>query len=191
MANKFQKLVKYSLDYWSVYNYHSPDFNIAKSEHHRFTPLRDADFIICNMFGEIGWIEVKETSSPKFYVNSSGSNSRQWTRGLELGKQFLTFYYIINFRELDKPFWFCPEWIAEIKQFDPIQNAQYEIPYHHYQTEGAFHQKKSHKVLNLPAVMPFFQHPIKLFSQASMVDLMKAKIQVPEESSTPPTEESL
>lgn len=157
----FQAKVKESLDFFDIYNYHAPDIDISKSMYHRWTQPKDADFIISNIFGEIGWIEVKNISDKKFYV--AATDARQWEKMRRFDEKFGTAFYLVNFKLLDKAFFFHPTWdfIKETGQFDPNANLQYAIEWTIRQSHGHFGKIHTSRILNLMKI-PYFQRPTKL-----------------------------
>ena len=152
---KFQQLVRNSLNHYGYYNKHEVDFNIKGSATHFFTLTKDADFIISNTFGEIGWIEVKSLSGAKFYV--SNQPRHQWARALQLWDQHGTYYYIVHFKDYETSYWFTPDFVEKKGgQFDPREHVGHRMDILRIPKEGAFGKKTTFPILNLN-VIPFFQ----------------------------------
>lgn len=152
---KAQRFVRDSLNHFGYYNKHEVDFNIKGSQTHTFTMPKDADFIVANIYGEIGWIEVKATSGYKFYV--SNQPRHQWARALQLGEKHGTYYYIVHFKDYETYYWFTPMFVQDAGGiFDPREHPDNRIMILKITREGTFHKKTSSLFLNLHS-LPFFQ----------------------------------
>jgi hypothetical protein len=146
----FQKLVQESLDHAQYYWYHPTDFNIAQSNAHLFTLRRDADFICGDPYtGRIFWVEAKSTKGNKFYPMHSKSNARQFHRALEIDSYFSSFFYIVNFYELDIVSYFNPSLIHESKSFGPNDYPDLQVTHLTQEKKDLFGKVRSHHLLDL------------------------------------------
>ena len=180
MVERFQNEVRKALDYFHLYNYHAPDLNIRGSNMHTWTLTKDADFIVANQYGRIGWIEVKNMTGPRFYVSQTRQN--QWSRACELHEKFGTYYYIVNFKDYETAYWFTPSLVLN-GRFDPIQHKENVIVLKHVPVKGPSGQTYSRHALNL-LMLPFFQHPNGLAEKAPVPQTVLRMLKEPPSPST-------
>lgn len=151
----FQEAVSYALSHFNIYNFHPPDMNISDARQvFKFTVTKPADFIISNAFGLMGFLEIKNISSPKFYVKS---NEDQFARARNLCEQFGTYYYIVNFQRLSQVHYFRPSEIRDVLNYDPLLYPERQINWIVHERRGYFGAKKIQKVLNVLR-LPYFVH---------------------------------
>jgi len=150
----FQQRVKESLQFLRIYNYHPVDWNANYITQHWSNP-KDADFIVCNYFGQIGWIEAKNTSDKRFYA--SKLEKPWWERAKDLQIKYKSFYFVVNFTTYQKAYWLTPADLLPQESFDPQIYSYREIPLIYQESAGYFGKKSRRSYLNL-LVIPLFSH---------------------------------
>ena len=146
---EFQKLVQDSLKHAGYYMHHPTDFNIAHSNTHIFTVMKDSDYICgCPDTGKIFWIEAKDTKGKKFY-HSSGKNARQFARALMIDEVFHTYFYVVNFNELNLVAYFNPTLVKDSNHFDPSEYDGLRITRTTQVTESVLGQRATRNLLDM------------------------------------------
>jgi hypothetical protein len=158
---EFQKLLQESLQHAGFYIYHPTDFNIASSNAHVFTMRKDADFICgCPHTKRIFWVESKNTKGRKFYSMQGKSNMRQFTRALEIDSKFGSYFYVVNFSEMDIVAYFNPSLIEETNIFNPLEYDGLRIERLSQVKETVFGQTRVRSLLDMSFLSEILEEPL-------------------------------
>ena len=153
---RFQQLVQESLKHAKYYVFHPTDFNVASSNAHLFTLPKDADFICGDpSTGKIFWCEVKNIKGKRFYGASKGHYGRQFRRALEIDASFGTYFYIINFNEMNLIAYFNPS-MLEGTTFDPLAWPELRVTYLEKSHQTIFGKTVTQSLLDLSFLSDLF-----------------------------------